>query len=304
MLYGRPEFFDTSHYERCRGRAPAYLCELVCHCLELVSQLAASGLEFRFKGGNSLLLLLGQPQRFSIDVDIVTTTDREILTTTVKEIIANCDLFNRFEVRHPKTKPWLPLASYKLFFESAYRAPEEAYVMLDAVFEAAPYDGITRPVRCGNIYHSDQTVEVPSISGLLGDKLLTLGPSTLGIPFGKGKEAHRLKHVFDVSRLLDEEWDLGKVNQAVRGCMEQENRIQRSHWDWPTTRGDTLEFLRAPLPFDAPPDAGKLDPKGYLYETAIGFQEFRQVLFALDFTWPDFLEACRKVISLTEKITA
>ena len=81
MILGKPNCFNKEHFEAHKGVAPAHLCELVVYCLELVSQLSHHGLAYRFKGGNSLLLLLEEPHRFSIDVDIVTTEPKQTLTT-------------------------------------------------------------------------------------------------------------------------------------------------------------------------------------------------------------------------------
>ncbi len=47
------------------------------HALSLVEQLSSQGLDFVFKGGTSLILLLDDAGRFSIDIDIVTTAARE-----------------------------------------------------------------------------------------------------------------------------------------------------------------------------------------------------------------------------------
>jgi hypothetical protein len=294
MLIGSPALFTKDHYEAHKGTAPAELCELVVHCLELVSQLSSRGLDYRFKGGNSLLLLLEDPQRFSIDVDIVTTETKEKLIALVDEIAADCDQFTRAESRAPKTKPWLPMISFKLFFDSAYET-EYPYVMLDVVLEPPPYPGVTRRVRCGSIYASDQETEVPSISGLIGDKLLTLGPATLGIPLGKGKEAQRLKHVFDVALLSRQGYDIAAVKSSVVGCMEQENRIQGSEWKWEPVSEDTRAFIAGPLANEVPPELSSLEEGTYFYEIVKGFEGFRQYLFRIDYTWELFRNDCRAV---------
>ena len=154
MILGKPEHFAQDHFEAHKGVAPAHLCELVVYCLELVSQLSHSGFQYRFKGGNSLLLLLEDPQRFSIDVDIVTTESKEGVVSLVEKIATDCELFTRWEVRQHQTKPWLPMVSFKLYFDSCYQEPADAFVMLDVVLKPAPYPGVKRQVRCGSIYES------------------------------------------------------------------------------------------------------------------------------------------------------
>ena len=95
--------FVREHYEAHRGVAPPHLAELVVHCLELVALLSRSGLPFRFKGGNSQLVLLESPARFSIDVDIVTTVDKVELTRVVEAIVLESAAFSRCEVRPHRT---------------------------------------------------------------------------------------------------------------------------------------------------------------------------------------------------------
>lgn len=302
MLLGDRSFFRREHYEAQKGTAPAHLCELVVHCLELVAQLAATELQFRFKGGNSLLLLLQEPQRFSIDVDIVSTASKDEMIDLVGKITSDCDVFTRFEARAPKTKPWLPMISFKLFFESAYQKPEDAFVMLDAVLEPPPYGGVEREVRCLDVYESAQRVEVPSVSGLIGDKLLTIGPSTLGIPLGKNKEAQRLKHVFDVSRLSREPWDAAEVRASIAGCMAQENRIQQRQCSYEEVVVDTLKFLSEPLAHEHKPALESVKEGTYLFEIVKGVDPFASHLFRRAYGWRDLHDDFERVADLLKSI--
>ncbi len=302
MLIGDPRHFAREHYEAQRGVAPAHLCELVVHCLELVAQLAQTELAFRFKGGNSQLILLPQPARFSIDVDIVTTVSKEALTAEVERITAQCDAFTRCEVRPHKTKPWLPMISFKLFFRSVYQAPEDAFVMLDAVLEPAPYPGERRAVACGELYRSEVEVEIPSISGLIADKLLCIGPATMGIPLGKKKEGQRLKHVFDVALLSTQPRDLAVTKESLRGIMEQENRIQNSTWSQDDVFADTRKFCRLPLEHEERPADDGLEAGTYLDEIARGFDDFRHHPFREQYTWPRLQQDCRRILGLMDAL--
>lgn len=302
MLLASSHHFTRDHFEANKGSAPAHLCELVVHCLELVSQLAHRGLDFRFKGGNSLLVLLEDPQRFSIDVDIVTTASKDELIALVGRVAEECKAFERWEARQPKTKPWLPMISFKLFFRSHYQSDDESYVMLDCVLQPPPYEGVRRRVRCADIYASEIEVEVPSVSGLIGDKLLTLGPSTLGIPLGKGKEAHRLKHVFDVALLSRQPHELDAIRASLRGCMTQEAEIQGRGYAWDEIKGDTLEFVEQALEYEARPDPASVPEGTYLSEIVRGFEEFRRHLFRTDYRWPMLREDCRRIVELLDRI--
>jgi hypothetical protein len=216
-------------------------------------------------------------------------------------VVAGCEVFTRWESRQPKTKPWLPLISFKLFFESHYAPPEEAYVMLDAVLEPPAYPGVVRPVRCGTIYESAAQVEVPSVSGLVGDKLLAIGPSTLGIPIGKGKEAQRLKHVFDVALLSRQTHEISAVRDAITACQAQEERIQGRGFAWAEIAADTIRFCEGPLAHPAPPAIESIDDP-YLVEITRGFDQFRQHLFREDYGWSRLGEDCRAVIDVVRSV--
>jgi len=296
-----PHHFTREHLESQRGVASPQLCELVVYSLEVISQLVHAGLEFRFKGGNSQLILLPEPQRFSIDADIVTTIEKQALIDLVQGITESCNVFTACEVRQHKTKPWLPMVSFKLFFESAFPASEPPFVMLDAVLEPPPYPGIRVPVHCGDLYLSPESVEVPTISGLLADKLLCVGPGTLGIPLGKGKEAHRLKHVFDVATLSVLDVDLIQVLEALVPCMDQENALQKSEWTLTQVIADTRDFCSQPLLHAERPDPASLEP-GYLEEIARGFPDFTKVLFRSSYTWPTFQDHCQRILDLLVRI--
>jgi predicted nucleotidyltransferase component of viral defense system len=65
------------------------------HALGLVEQLAAQRLNFIFKGGTALILLLNDAGRFSIDIDIISQASREEIESTLQKICAQKP-FKRF----------------------------------------------------------------------------------------------------------------------------------------------------------------------------------------------------------------
>jgi hypothetical protein len=278
-------FFTREHLEKYRFNAPATLAEEAVHCLELVAELVEAGLPFQFKGGNSLLLILPEPKRFSIDVDIATDAPRERIEQSLDAMVKRFKVFKRWEKRQHKTKPWLPIASYYLFFDSVIKGWAETSVMLDAQLRRSPYKTEKRPVVCGALYASDALVELPLPSSIIGDKLLTLGPTTLGIPVGKGKEAQRLKHVFDVSRLLATRPKLAEVRESFFACLQHENEIQDRGRSDTEIIDDTLAFCASVAPYDTPPPDQGLSP--ILSENVRGLPLFAAHLFDAGYSWAD-----------------
>jgi len=278
-------FFTREHIESQRFGASPQLAEQAIHCLELVAELAATGLSYQFKGGNSLLLVLDTPRRFSIDVDIATDQSRERIEACVTELVRAYGTFTRWQPRPHKTKPWLPISSYYLFYPSAVGPESEGSIMLDIQLRKSPYKTRMAPVACGSLYASSQTVELPLAASIAGDKLLTMGPATLGIPLGKGKQAQRLKHVYDVSSLMATDPDLGDIRASFHACIAHENEIQEKAITARDVMFDTVRFCASVAGLaKCPADPSRIQ-NGVLRENAEGLADFAAHLFEKGYDW-------------------
>jgi len=282
----RDRFFSIEHIRASSFHASPELTEQALHCLELVVELSESRLEFQFKGGNSLLVILDKPQRFSIDVDIATDCTAEWIEKVLDLIVGRYGIFTRWEKRQHKTKPWIALASYYLFYQSAVKgSPQECSIMLDAQLNRSPYSCELRPVVCGELYQSDTLVEFPLPASIIGDKLLTLGPGTLGIPVGKGKAAQRLKHVFDVSRLCEMRPSLEDIRESFMKCLAFENGLQQRTVTSDEVVLDTLASCFSVSRLRKPPcDA---QDGTVLAEHVAGLEPVASHLFAAGYSWSD-----------------
>jgi hypothetical protein len=284
MSIGKPLYFTREHIEAHRGDTSPILAEQVVHCLELLSQMVDKGLSFMFKGGNSLLLLLDKPRRFSIDIDIASDATKPEIDQIIEKIMADSGVFTSFTKREHKTKPWLPMVSYNFWYNSHFQEdPKEAFIMLDVQLKMSGYPKTTRPVKCMELYASSMKAVVPTISSLIGDKLLTLGPATLGIPVGKGKAAQRLKHVCDVATLSLLEPNMEEVIAAIEYCMKQENELQKTQWTLEETWKDTLNYLGIALEYPDEPQIS--DNEGRLFEVVSGRQPFAEHLLSNHYPW-------------------
>jgi hypothetical protein len=299
MSIAAHEHFRKEHIEAHAFDAPFSLAEQAVHCLELVAQLVQSGLSFQFKGGNSLLLILPTPQRFSIDVDIATDESRERIEECLDMCIQRFEVFTRWTKRQHKTKPWLPIASYQLYYHSHFTDPENAFIMLDVQLRRSPYKTGMKPVVCGELYVSNILVELPLPAGIIGDKLLTIGPKTLGIPLGKGKEAQRLKHVYDVSTLCGTNPSLSDIRDSFHACLGHENELQEKTISVQEIMADTLAFCAWPARFALSP-AITANMDGALKEIVVGLAPFAGHLFARAYTWNQLQsDAARTALCIT-----
>jgi hypothetical protein len=285
MSIAESHFFRKDHIQTHAFDAPTSLAEQAVHCLELVAQLNQTGLSFQFKGGNSLLLILDTPKRFSIDVDIATDETRERIEECLNVCVKEFEIFTKWEKRQHKTKPWLPIASYFLFYNSHFQKPEDAFIMLDVQLKRSPYKTEMKSIVCGQLYQANCKTELPLPASIIGDKLLTMGPFSLGIPLGKGKEAQRLKHVYDVSTLCRTMPHIDDIRMSFFACLEHENSLQEKKIAAEDVCMDTLRFCASVLQHDTcPSDTNALS--GVLRENAVGIDAFANHLFDHNYFWP------------------
>ncbi len=284
-MAARDHLFSIEHIKASAFHASFELAEQALHCLELVCELSEMGVPYQFKGGNSLLLILDKPQRFSIDVDIATNLTGAEIEAALTGIVDRYGVFTRWEKRQHKTKPWIPLASYYLFYKSMFTDASDVNIMLDAQLHISPYRCEKVKVICGDLFKSDTGVEVPLPESIIGDKLLTLGPRTLGIPVGKGKAAQRLKHVFDVARLLEMHPSLTAIRESFTNCLTFENGLQGRTITSDEIVRDTLESCWSVVHCDEP--SAMAGDGSILAEHCNGLAPFAAHLFRDGYSWAD-----------------
>ena len=77
------EWLDQFKKQKDHSRIDKIILQKMIYALHLLEQLQLNKLEFVFKGGTSLVLLLEDGNRFSIDIDIICQTDRDELESSL-----------------------------------------------------------------------------------------------------------------------------------------------------------------------------------------------------------------------------
>ncbi|HBH11594.1 MAG TPA: hypothetical protein DDX29_00495 [Clostridiales bacterium] len=186
--------------EETRQRDPI-LIEKMIMALILVESLSINNLNFIFKGGTSLALLIGALQRFSIDIDIIMSDDQNIEKCFGN--IIKSGQFTRYEENIRESE--IPKKHYRFFFYSEIEN-RESHILLDILFEENLYSQLKQVEVSSPILSlgGEQTVVTcPTIECLLGDKLTAFAPNTTGIPYGTDKQLEMIKQLFDISILFD-----------------------------------------------------------------------------------------------------
>jgi len=182
-------------------RMDPILIEKMIMALTLVESLRVSGLDFIFKGGTALALVLGKLQRFSIDIDIVIQIGQNF--NEYFQAVLRQGVFLHYE--EDKRAGDLPKEHHKFFFNSVIQA-KESYILLDILFEENLYAQLQEvEIRLPLLSLVDKSTSVvcPIPECLLGDKLTAFAPHTTGIQFEKSKELEIAKQLFDVATLFD-----------------------------------------------------------------------------------------------------
>jgi len=201
------------------GKDPI-LIEKMIMALTLVEDLQLSGLNFIFKGGTSLILLLGTPQRFSIDIDIVVTKKQDL--DKHFQALLSKGVFHRYEENRRAGE--LPKQHYKFFFNSVIEA-KESHILLDILFEENPYARLQEVnLQSPLLSVEGKIIQVicPTVEGLLGDKLTAFAPHTTGILYGANKELEIAKQLFDIALLFDAATNLKLVGLAFENVASTE----------------------------------------------------------------------------------
>lgn len=215
----RKECFEEEWIEKVcsnhRFRHPA-LVEKVIRAFSLLEMLAKEGCPLTFKGGTSLLLILGgNARRLSIDIDVLCHPGTEI-----ERYLENCEKYGFTvckAIRRENRNGNVPKGHYKSFFEVVYSDQIEDSVLLDVLYEDNHYRHVEEKVLQHPFIESDAdktVVQVPSVEDILADKLTAFAPNTSGVPYYKGTRNFTInvaKQLHDVGRLFDAANDLSVV---------------------------------------------------------------------------------------------
>lgn len=193
------------------------LMESMIYALYLLEQLQLSGLEFIFKGGTSLILLMKEPKRFSVDIDIIVSPKigKEELEKRLSKI-EKTSAFERMELDERRSYQGdIPKAHYKFIYNSNFPnknqegqviSNPEREILLDILFAENHYPTLIEiPLETEWILQNEKPVSVttPDINSILGDKLTAFAPNTTGVPYNAEKEKEILKQLFDIGHLFD-----------------------------------------------------------------------------------------------------
>ena len=209
-------------------KADKILVEKVIRALLLLEGLVKEKLDFVFKGGTALMLILDSSKRLSIDIDIIIEKEPRNLEEIFQALLQE-QAFTRFELQECKTPTAIHKAHYKFFYQPVHatQATEES-ILLDILFEKVAYGKIDKlPINSKFILSRGEPIEVrvPSVEDILDDKLTAYAPNSTGIPYVKGKTSMSMeivKQLYDIGNLIDIAEDGVLVKQTFENFVATE----------------------------------------------------------------------------------
>jgi len=237
------EWFDYFKKQNEHIKIDKLILEKMIFALHLLERLKKHELDFVFKGGTSLVLLLSESKRFSIDIDIICKEERNKLENIFDGIVLDSK-FHEWQLEERRSyKEGVPKAHYKFFYESENRGGGS--ILLDVLIEDTMYpDIISVPISSKWIEIEEEIlVNIPSIDCIVGDKLTAFAPNTIGIPYEKSGQSTSMeicKQLFDLSSLVDRIKDVKLVSRTYHLFAEKEIAYRQNELLISDTLSDTI----------------------------------------------------------------
>jgi hypothetical protein len=232
-------------------KADPLLIERAIYVFELLGELIESGVDLVFKGGTSLMILIPELKRLSIDLDIITPEKDETLEKIFNNI-TEAGVFKRWEPDKRISKWKIPKKHFKFFYNSLL-SNGELYILLDVLQINSPFPKTIKKSISPPIFDVEREViaSMPTINGLTGDKLTAFAPTTIGIRYGSGKSMEIIKQLFDLGILFEHITDLKEVSQVYEKIAGTEARFRKIKSSTDKFLNDSIEtaFLIIQLDF-------------------------------------------------------
>jgi predicted nucleotidyltransferase component of viral defense system len=222
-----PKCFEKNWLENFKSQKyPAIdltLFERMLYAFELLGNLTKIKNDFIFKGGTSLILLLPQVKRLSIDIDIIGNFSLEELSG-----ITDNSMFTKVEEDEREDKG-IPIKHFKFYYNSKLNG-KELYILLDTLETENPYNNVSQKTIKSELFEIDENLQVavPSIDDILGDKLTAFAPHTIGIPYGKDKSMEIMKQLYDINLLYDSISDLSVFASSYSKIRDVEKSFRQN----------------------------------------------------------------------------
>jgi hypothetical protein len=196
--------------------------------LEYLGQLQKEGLDFIFKGGSAIQVILREKwTRLSIDDDICSNVSEKELIDVMSNIHQKFDktAFS-FKAREKVIAGSIPFYLYIFEAPSITVAGDTRSCLLDVMGIKPNYATTKVPLKT-SFFESSATITTPTIGALLGDKLSTIGPNTMGRRLVDSRNGvEYAKHFYDIKNLQEADFRLNECSAAFHEAINLQSKIR------------------------------------------------------------------------------
>lgn len=283
------------HLREIYPKTDPILLEKTIYAFELLGLLVQSEQSFIFKGGTALLLHIPDANRLSIDVDIVGKFEIDAL----KKFIKGSQFIDINEdFRESKGIPKKHFAfTYSSLFQQA-----NSNILLDVLEVNNPYSHIIMKPINHHLFEIEESLSVslPTIEGLLGDKLTAFAPETIGVSYGINKSMEILKQLYDIGILFDKASDIKTLRSNYQSVYFIENQFRDSKFNHDNVLEDTIDtsYLLCQLDLRSAIENKKTQ------ELRNGILQLKSHLLNTSFNFPEAKVAASKAAFLAASVKA
>lgn len=223
------------------GRVDPALLEKCIYAMELLCGLTGAGMPFVFKGGTSLILLIKNFRRLSIDIDIVTGIPRSEYELILEEIGKTAPFLDYAEDK--RGDRGLPRRTHFKFAYHSVVSKRKDYVLLDILEEKNMYPETKVIAIAPSFIELPRRVSVrmPTAECILGDKLTAFAPNTIGIRYKQKAEMQIIKQLFDVGELFAVADDMNQVRLSYEAIAAAEIGYRKNAFTRDQALADTFD---------------------------------------------------------------
>lgn len=204
--------------------------EKAIFCLEYVGQLQEEGLDLIFKGGSAVQIVLGDKwTRISVDIDVCADTQKEELESVMRKIH---EKFSKkafgYIQRNRQIGGAIPFYLYRI--ETPPVTEKNRFILLDAM-GTRPKFATQKTLLRSFFFKSAETIITPTVGSLLGDKLSTIGPTSIGRHLVDSRNGlEYAKHLFDIGGLQGANFDIAQCRAAYTEAIRIQSRIRNKKY--------------------------------------------------------------------------
>ncbi len=223
------------------GRIDPALLEKSIHAMDLLCGLAKSKIPLVFKGGTSLILLIKDFHRLSIDIDIVTDVSRLEYEPVLEKIGRTAPFLGCVE--DERGDRGLPRRTHFKFAYHSFVSKRRDYVLLDILEQKSIYPETKMVAVAASFIELPRrvSVRIPTAECLLGDKLTAFAPNTIGVRYEQKAGMQIIKQLFDVGELFAVAQDMNIVRRTYEAICGAEIGYRRNVYTRQQALEDTFE---------------------------------------------------------------